>query len=107
MTPQRRSRPTRSFWPTWRKTAQQKKAEWEARSKTRTEELLAIAETIKILNDDDALELFKKTLPSPALLQTAASGREMAQHALKVLGAAKGAKRSYKDARLELITLAL
>lgn len=28
--------------------------------KTRAEELLALAETIKILNDDDALDLFKK-----------------------------------------------
>merc|ERR1719491_1065285 len=28
------------------------------------QELVAIAETIKILNDDDALDLFKKTLPS-------------------------------------------
>merc|ERR1719230_1994215 len=37
-----------------------KKSEWEARSKTRTEELLALSDTIKILNDDDALELFKK-----------------------------------------------
>ncbi|CAK0885357.1 unnamed protein product [Prorocentrum cordatum] len=35
-----------------------KTAEWEERSKTRTDELLALAETIKILNDDDALELF-------------------------------------------------
>merc|ERR1719330_225243 len=41
-----------------------KTAEWEARSKTRAEELVALADTIKILNDDDALELFKKTLPS-------------------------------------------
>merc|ERR1719343_1997558 len=31
--------------------------------KLRSEELLALADTIKILNDDDALELFKKTLP--------------------------------------------
>merc|ERR1719198_767487 len=30
--------------------------------KLRSEELLALADTIKILNDDDALELFKKTL---------------------------------------------
>merc|ERR1719240_1820176 len=29
----------------------------------RTQELSALADTIKILNDDDALELFKKTLP--------------------------------------------
>merc|ERR1719316_1113529 len=37
--------------------------------KTRAEELAAIGATIKILNDDDALDLFKKTLPSPALMQ--------------------------------------
>merc|ERR1712190_164346 len=41
-----------------------KTAEWEAIKKTRAEELVALAETIKVLNDDDALELFKKTLPS-------------------------------------------
>jgi len=39
-----------------------KEAEWAERCKTRTEELLALADTIKMLNDDDALELFKKTI---------------------------------------------
>merc|ERR1712217_126411 len=43
-----------------------KTAEWEEIKKTRAQELLALAETIKVLNDDDALELFKKTLPSAA-----------------------------------------
>merc|ERR1719446_1300695 len=38
-----------------------KTAEWEKRCEMRTQELLALADTIKILNDDDALELFKKT----------------------------------------------
>merc|ERR1719230_1207554 len=47
------------------KSCATKTAEWEERSKTRSEELLALADTIKLLNDDDALELFKKTLPSP------------------------------------------
>jgi len=37
-----------------------KKGEWEVVVKTRAEELVALADTIKILNDDDALELFKK-----------------------------------------------
>merc|ERR1719454_192924 len=46
-----------------------KEAEWDERSKTRAQEIVAITETIKILNDDDALELFKKTLPSASLLQ--------------------------------------
>merc|ERR1719343_32581 len=41
-----------------------KKAEWEERSKTRADELAALADAIRMLNDDDALELFKKTLPS-------------------------------------------
>merc|ERR1719331_1916723 len=40
-----------------------KTKEHEENMKLRGEELLALADTIKILNDDDALELFKKTLP--------------------------------------------
>merc|ERR1719401_135476 len=80
-----------------------KEGEWEARSKSRTQELLALADTIKILNDDDALELFKKTLPSPALLQTQVSNREMRKQALQAL---KG-KHTHRDTRLELIALAL
>merc|ERR1712136_258421 len=44
-------------------------SEWEERQKSRAEELLAIHDTIKLLNDDDALELFKATLPSPSLMQ--------------------------------------
>merc|ERR1719262_942715 len=45
------------------KTCATKTAEWGEATKLRAEELAAIAETIKVLNDDDALELFKKTLP--------------------------------------------
>merc|ERR1719321_2219825 len=41
-----------------------KEAEWAEISKARSEELLALADTIKLLNDDDSLELFKKVLPS-------------------------------------------
>merc|ERR1719277_765021 len=41
-----------------------KTSEWAEIEKTRAEELVALADTIKILNDDDALEIFKKTLPS-------------------------------------------
>merc|ERR1719436_1947004 len=88
------------------KDCKTKQAEWDERSKTRTEELVALADTIKILNDDDALELFKKTLPSPALLQTAVSGKEVRKQALQALSARHG--RSYqKDSRLELIALTL
>merc|ERR1719515_237439 len=39
-----------------------KKKEWAARQAMRAEEISAISQAIKILNDDDALDLFKKTL---------------------------------------------
>merc|ERR1719265_1374323 len=48
------------------KNCEQKSKEWEERSKTRSEELAAISDTIRILDEDDALEMFKKTLPSAA-----------------------------------------
>jgi flagellar motility protein MotE (MotC chaperone) len=79
-----------------------KKAEWEERQKLRAEEMLAIHETIKILNNDDALELFKKTLPSPTLLQVQVTGKEMQKTALKELGHAKS-----KDYRVALIAMTL
>merc|ERR1719183_990959 len=45
---------------------EKKKKEWEAYKSMQAQEQVALADTIKILNDDDALELFKKTLPASA-----------------------------------------
>lgn len=60
-----------------------KKAEWETIVNTRNEELLALADTIKVLNDDDALELFKKTLPgASAFVQMQSSGQSTRARAL-------------------------
>merc|ERR1719359_1456764 len=59
------------------KNCASKEKEWALRQKTRQEELLAIADTIKILNDDDALELFKKTLPSASFLQLEVSNKQV------------------------------
>merc|ERR1719271_2141931 len=42
----------------------EKKGDWAERQKMRAEEISAISEAIKVLNDDDALDLFKKTVPS-------------------------------------------
>jgi chromosome segregation ATPase len=85
-----------------------KKAEWEERSKTRTEELLAIAETIKILNSDDALELFKKTLPAPSsLLETRVRVKDSARTALKALDAARNKNGFFSDPRVSAIALAM
>merc|ERR1719337_392899 len=67
------------------KNCKTKEDEWAVRQKIRAEELLAIADTIKILNDDDALELFKKTLPTPALLQMSSSGKATKSRALALL----------------------
>merc|ERR1719163_807932 len=45
------------------KNCAEKQKLYEENTKYRSGELAALADTIKILNDDDALELFKKTLP--------------------------------------------
>merc|ERR1719352_763866 len=86
------------------KNCKTKEDEWAARCKVRAEELLAIADTIKILNDDDALELFKKTLPTPSLLQLKRNAKATKQRALVVLQNSQGETH---DFRLDLISLAL
>merc|ERR1719182_1146240 len=78
-----------------------KDEEWAARCKLRAEEVLAISDTIKILNDDDALEMFKKTLPAPSLLQITNTAKAVKGRALVALQTSKG------DFRLNLIALAL
>jgi len=86
-----------------------KTGEWEARSKTRADELVALADTIKILNDDDALELFKKTLPSASasLLQMDMSSALQRQRALKALLATSVSMAPKDRTGLDLISLAL
>merc|ERR1719265_2031598 len=63
-----------------------KAKEWDGICKSRQEELIALQETVKILNDDDALELFKKAIPSSSFMQiqeTTAAVRARAQALLK------------------------
>jgi peptidoglycan hydrolase CwlO-like protein len=83
------------------KNCKTKEDEWAVRCKVRAEELLAIADTIKLLNDDDSLELFKKTLPTPSLLQLQSSQQSVRTQALTALQGGRG------DFRLDLISLAL
>merc|ERR1740138_1501828 len=45
------------------KNCEEKQKLYDENIKLRQQEILALADTIKVLNDDDALELFKKTLP--------------------------------------------
>jgi len=86
------------------KSCSTKEEEWNQRCKIRADELLAIGETIKILNDDDALDLFKKTLPSPALLQTRSSTAIVRRRAIQALKS-DGSKNP--DYRLDFIALTL
>merc|ERR1719287_328523 len=83
-----------------------KTAEWEEIKKMRSEELLALADTIKILNDDDALDLFKKTLPSASssFMQVQVSESSMRARATTAL---KAAASGPHKARLDVIMLAL
>merc|ERR1719162_2255344 len=81
-----------------------KKKEWAAYKSMQAQEAVALADTIKILNDDDALELFKKTLPSSAssLMQMTVTSGAVRKHALEAL------KSSHKaDPRLDLIEMAM
>merc|ERR1719456_808725 len=49
------------------KQCAEKEKEWAERQKMRAEEIKAISEAISILNDDDALDVFKKAAPSSFL----------------------------------------
>jgi septal ring factor EnvC (AmiA/AmiB activator) len=88
------------------KNCKTKADEWEVIVKTRSEELLALADTIKILNDDDALELFKKTLPSAASFMQVESSSAIRANALAAI---RSAQRSSKFDRhhLDFIALAI
>merc|ERR1719266_2281101 len=87
-----------------------KEKEWAEIQKTRSEELVALSETIKILNDDDALELFKKTLPSAAaasLVQVRSNNLHAQSVALTALKAAAQHQHLPSRPEIDLIALAL
>merc|ERR1739844_666118 len=99
----------KTFLAELEKSCATKTAEWEERSKTRAAELVALADTIKVLNDDDALELFKKTLPGPRAslieVQVAVSARQ--QRAMQAIHLAQLRASTSDRPGLELIALAL
>merc|ERR1719498_1377231 len=81
--------------------------EYDARQKMRSEEMVALADTIKVLNDDDALDLFKKTLPSASFLQLRVRSAEVRRRALAILQGATRASKHGNHVALELVALAL
>merc|ERR1719384_2520351 len=91
------------------KSCATKTKEWEERSKTRAEELVALADTIKVLNDDDALDLFKKTLPSASssFVQLQQTRGILRDRALAVIRRARGASDRHHRPGLDFLVLAL
>mmetsp|Transcript_44643 Transcript_44643/g.95260 ORF Transcript_44643/g.95260 Transcript_44643/m.95260 type:complete len:700 (-) Transcript_44643:40-2139(-) len=76
--------------------------DYELVKQSRSEELAAVADTINILNDDDALDLFKKALPTPeSFLQMDATSKQLRSQAAAII------RKSGRNPRLDLITMAL
>merc|ERR1740138_1953258 len=85
-----------------------KKKEWAAYKEMEAQEMVALADTIKVLNDDSALDLFKKTLPSASssFMQVQVSSHAVRQRALGALRVVR--KTGIKaDPRLDLIEVAM
>jgi len=98
----------KKFLANMEKDCAAKAGEFEIVVKTRQEELLALADTIKLLNDDDALELFKKTLPgaSASFVQVKVSQNIIRQHALQFIQRAQ-ATSVMNAPQLDFIALAI
>jgi len=78
-------------------------AAWDEIVKTRNEELLALADTIKVLNDDDTLELMKKTLPgaSASFVQMQVTSSTMRAQALSAIRSVR------RSPQMDFIALAI
>jgi septal ring factor EnvC (AmiA/AmiB activator) len=83
-----------------------KATEWAERQQTRSEELIALSETIKLLNDDDALELFKKAVPT-SLVQLSGNVGYMRSSALKAVRQARDSATLAVRPGFDFIALAL
>jgi len=74
--------------------------------KYRGQELEALADTIKMLNDDDALELFKKTLPgASSFMELKVSSKSMKAEALALIQECQRSNKRRPE--LDFISLAL
>ena len=62
-----------------------KQKDWDARCQIRNEEVLALTNKIKILNDEDVAESRKKMLAAPALVQMKFTNADIRSQAIAVL----------------------
>jgi septal ring factor EnvC (AmiA/AmiB activator) len=81
-----------------------KQAEWQHRTQTRNDELIALGDTIKILNDDAAKHLFKKTMATPSFLQLQVGTKEVLHDARQAL---KQSGHGPRDPRINMISMAM
>merc|ERR1719210_2414162 len=81
----------------------------EKEKQMRATEVVALADTIKILNDDDALELFKKTLPSASmsLVQVQDSSEALRKRASEALASSRSRMRPGHHRNIDFVLLAL
>jgi len=93
-----------AFLATLEKDCATKSAEQAERDKVRSQEIAAISDAIGILNDDDALDVFKKALPSALMqtnfLQRSDSKASRSHKAQAILSAVAG---KTKDVKLNLL----
>merc|ERR1719473_1045345 len=96
----------KKFLADMEKNCAEKTKLFEENVKYRTQELAALADTIKILNDDDALELFKKALPAPeaSFLQVEVTTGQMRARALSMINALR---RTTHRPEIDFIALSL
>lgn len=96
------------FAANMKKSCGTKEGEYKKESETRQQELLAIADTIKILNDDESLALFKKTLPSSAssFMQVTATASTVRHQVAALLRNARSVHAG-AHTELDLLVLAL
>merc|ERR1719379_1262731 len=100
---------TTKFLATLEKDCATKEAEMAERTKLRSQEIAAISEAIGILNDDDALDVFKKSLPS-SFVQTVGflqQGDAKASRARKAQAILAGVAGKTKDVHLNLMLYTL
>merc|ERR1719316_1908420 len=87
-----------------------KEKEWAERCKMRSMEISAISEAIEILNDDDALDVFKKAIPSSLIQQQVgflqrADAKASKTHKAQAILAAAATKYNNVNMRLILYTM--
>jgi len=97
-----------------------KMKERDTRKKMRTDEIAAISEAIKILSDDDALDVFKKAVPSASLLaekkpkvdydafmQVRTSGQSGAKRFTKARSLIAKMEKKHPSAEMKLLLLTM